>query len=139
LKADILFVSVAIAMAAASAAANAESGKCKLLTIEEWPVRANRYRPVVDGAINGQKGGILLDTGADVSLIRRSAVAKLGLKTYSHTGHRIYGVGGELADDVAMLLGDDRPAWSPEAASAAGERSVLIPGSRRSGVSPSAN
>jgi len=35
--------------------------------------------PILDGAINGQKIGILLDTGADISLVRLSAATKLGL------------------------------------------------------------
>jgi predicted aspartyl protease len=124
-------------MAAASAAANAQSGKCKLLQIAEWPVRADHYRPVVDGAVNGQKVGILLDTGAFSSLVQRSAAAKLGLKTFSLRGHRAYGIGGEtiveganigelrigadvrknwpalvagereFADDVGLLVGDE--------------------------------
>jgi predicted aspartyl protease len=124
-------------MASASAAANAQTGKCKLLQIAEWPVRADHYRPVVDGAVNGQKVGILVDTGAYSSLVRRSAAAKLGLKTFSLKGHRAYGIGGEtlvegahidelrigadvhkdwparvagereFADDVGLLVGDE--------------------------------
>jgi clan AA aspartic protease (TIGR02281 family) len=133
--AAILFASTALALA--SAATAAERNSCKLMLIEEWPVRADHYRPVIDGSINGQKIGILLDTGAISSLIRRAAVAKLGLKTSPVTGYRIFGIGGEtraesayidefrigaavrkdwpalvagedeFAQDVALLLGDD--------------------------------
>jgi predicted aspartyl protease len=121
---------------ALAADAVAQAQKCKLARFAEWPVRPGYYRPVIDGAINGQKIGILLDTGAAVSLVRRSSTARLGLTRYE-TGDRLYGIGGETAadyvhidefrigpsvrknwrvlvagehdfgDDVAVILGDD--------------------------------
>ncbi len=125
----------AVGLALAGAAA-AEAGKCKVGRIAEWPLRAKSYTPVFDGAINGQKIGILVDTGADISLVHRSAAARLGLTRYQ-TGGRFFGIGGEthaesvhidefrlaegvrknwevlvagegnFSDDVAVLLGDD--------------------------------
>jgi predicted aspartyl protease len=131
-----LAASAAIGLAIAGNAA-AQTPKCKLVRIAEWPVRVDHYRPVVDGAINGQKIGILLDTGAAQSFMRRSATTRLGLTRYEAAGIRVFGIGGETAaefvlvdefriglaarknwrvlvagehdfgDDVAVLLGDD--------------------------------
>jgi clan AA aspartic protease (TIGR02281 family) len=126
----------AIGFALAGSAAAAEGRKCKVGRIAEWPLRAEYYTPVFDGAINGQKIGILIDTGADISLVQRSAAARLGLTRYQ-TGGRVFGIGGEtyaetvnidefrigegvrknwqvlvagegsFSGDVAVLLGDD--------------------------------
>ncbi len=126
----------AIGLALAGNAA-AETGKCKVARIAEWSLRAGYYRPVFDGAINGQKIGILIDTGADMSLVRRSAATRLGLTRYQTPGYRAFGIGGEthaesvhidefrigqgvrknwdvlvageqgFSDDIAVLLGDD--------------------------------
>ena len=128
--------SAAIGLAQAASVA-AEAGKCKVTRIAEWPLRAGSYRPVVDGAINGHKIGILLDTGAGMSLFLRSAAAKMGLTRYEAPGYRAFAIGGEtraeavhidefrigqsvrkkwqvlvagegsFSDDIAFLLGDD--------------------------------
>jgi predicted aspartyl protease len=84
-----------VAMAGAAAATAAERSGCQLMTVEEWKLRENEYRPVIEGAINGQAIGILIDTGAAHSLIRRGAVEKLRLKTFQAPGQRYFGVGGE--------------------------------------------
>lgn len=133
-----LAASAAIAFAAAgNATAQTSTSKCQLVRIVEWPVRAGYHRPVVDGEINGQKIGILIDTGAERSLMRRSATTRLGLTRYEVEGARAFGVGGEtrleyvlldefkigraarknwrvlvagehdFGDDVGLLLGDD--------------------------------
>ncbi|TMH47333.1 MAG: hypothetical protein E6H59_03805, partial [Betaproteobacteria bacterium] len=57
----------AVGLALAGAAA-AEAARCKVTRIAEWPLRAEHYRPVFDGAINGQTIAILVDTGAAMSL-----------------------------------------------------------------------
>ena len=89
-----LAAAAAIGLAMASSTA-AQTQKCKLALVAEWPLRAEQYRPVVDGEINGRKIGILLDTGAQMSLVRRSATTKLGLTRYEVEGYRAFGVGGE--------------------------------------------
>ena len=85
----------AAAVGLALAGGAAAESKCKVARIAEWPLRAEYYRPVVAGAINGQKIGILLDTGAQMSLVRRSATTKLGLTRSDATGYRAFGIGGE--------------------------------------------
>ena len=86
---------------AGSAAAQAPG--CKLLKIAEWPLRADYYRPAVDGEINGQKVGILLDTGAERSFLKRSAALRLGLILHETGARRAYGVGGETSVDIVTL------------------------------------
>jgi clan AA aspartic protease (TIGR02281 family) len=96
----------AIAMLAVALAAETYAQadrKCELRQIAQWPLREHHYRPVVDATINGQKVGVLIDTGAGVSLIERSAARKLGLKTMSVRGFRVFGVGGESQAEQAAI------------------------------------
>ena len=81
----------------------AAPGDCKLARIAEWPVQIDRNRISVQGTINGQSIGILLDTGAERSLIQRSAAARLGIAPQSATGRRMFGVGGETQVEVAYV------------------------------------
>lgn len=71
----------------------AEPAKCRLLKIAEWPVKLERDLPVIEGAINGRQVGILLDTGASVSLLTNAAAERLGLFTYG-TSQLMSGIGG---------------------------------------------
>jgi predicted aspartyl protease len=89
----------AIGLALADGAA--AEGKCKMGRIAEWPLRAAGRVPVTDGEINGQKIGILLDTGAELNLILRSAARTLGL-TRQGAG-RVFGVGGESHAEVTQV------------------------------------
>ncbi len=41
----------------------AGTSNCKMLQIDQWPVRRRRGWLTIDGAINGQSAGVLLDTG----------------------------------------------------------------------------
>jgi len=93
----------AIGLTLAGNAASAES-KCKLGRIAEWPLRPPRteyYPLVIDGAINGQKVGIVLDTGSVQSFISRSAATRLGL-TRRDAG-RVLGVGGEDQVEITQV------------------------------------
>ena len=86
-----------------AAAAAGEAPKCKLLRIEDWAVRPDHYRPVVDGAVNGQKVGVLLDTGASHSLILRAATGRLGLTRQPAHGYRTFGIGGETQAEAVDI------------------------------------
>jgi len=55
------------------------AGECKFVKTAEWPVNASGDMLVVDGAINGAKLGVALDTGTNVSRIAGSAADRLGL------------------------------------------------------------
>jgi clan AA aspartic protease (TIGR02281 family) len=102
MKACSFIAAAAIGLAIADSAA-AQTNKCKVVRIAEWPVRAEYYRPVVDGTINGQKIGILLDTGAGSSLIQRSAATRLGLTRYQVQGYRMFGIGGETPAEAVLV------------------------------------
>ncbi len=88
-------------------AVSAAPGACKLQRVVEWPVRAVRNHIVVDGAINGQPVGLVLDTGAQRSVILRATALRLDLRRREVRGLRMFGVGGETKVEVATV-GDFR-------------------------------
>jgi clan AA aspartic protease (TIGR02281 family) len=96
----LLTASIAIVLAAPSLAVAAASN-CKMVQIADWPVPLERGHLIVDGAINDQKIGIMLDTGATRSLILRSATERLGLTRKVARGYRMFGVGGETYVEAA--------------------------------------
>ena len=68
---------------------------CKLVKIDQWLVRFSRNRwLVIDGAINGQKVGILLDTGAMRTMLFRPVAERLGLMMQPIRNAYASGVGG---------------------------------------------
>jgi predicted aspartyl protease len=83
---------LALMLATTIGAAAAAPQDCKLMRIEEWPVRLERNLPIIDGEINGQKVGILLDTGAERSVVTRSAATRLMLSRYDLASTRLYAV-----------------------------------------------
>lgn len=62
-----------------------------------------RNRVTVQGAVNGQEVGVLLDTGMDTSMMQRAAATRLGLTRQSLPGYRVYGVGGESYAETAFV------------------------------------
>jgi clan AA aspartic protease (TIGR02281 family) len=99
----VTLIGLAMLPVATPSAAAGATGKCTLARIAEWQVRPTRGQPIVDGAINGQKVGILLDTGATRSIIVRSAADHLGLVRYDSRGSRMMGIGGEIAVEVVSI------------------------------------
>lgn len=73
------------------------------MRIDEWRVRAQTGRLYVEGAINGQKVDILLDTGAANSFVVRASADRLGLTRHEAPGYRAYGVGGETHVEYAVI------------------------------------
>ena len=98
----LAFLAIALVFAADAVGQDA---KCKLARIAEWSLRANSHLPILDGEINGQKVGVLLDTGASRSLIRRSATEQLRLPRRQAPGWQSYGVGG--ASHVEIVVVDE--------------------------------
>jgi predicted aspartyl protease len=96
-------LTIAVALTLASNIVAADTSNCKMVQIADLPVRLERNRLIVDGAINGQKIGIMLDTGAERSLIPRSAAVRLGLGRQAVRGYRIVGVGGETQVEAAYI------------------------------------
>ena len=96
-----LVATFAIDLALASVAAAAASD-CKMIQVADWPVRTGRGVPLVEGTVNGQKIGVLLDTGAE-SMILRSAADRLGLTRRQARGARVFGIGGETYVEVTVI------------------------------------
>ena len=104
MRSVFLVISVVIGLAVQSRPAPAVSD-C-MVRIAEWPVRVSRVNKLlIDGAINGQKVDVALDTGATFTVITRSEALRLGLKPSSTKGLRIGGVGG--VTDVEHVLVDE--------------------------------
>jgi predicted aspartyl protease len=99
---SLLAMCLAAGLALADGAV-ADGGKCKLVKIVDWPVRAVRNLIVVEGAINGRKIGIMLDTGSTMSLILRSTAVRLDLPRREAKGARIFGLGGESTIEIASV------------------------------------
>jgi predicted aspartyl protease len=72
----------------------AADAQCKLILVEEWKVRWVNGHILIDGAINGQPVGVMLDTGATRTIIFRSAAARLGLLARWSKSDSMQGVGG---------------------------------------------
>jgi len=98
----LLAVGLAAGLTAAGGAVAADA-KCRFVRIVDWPVRAVRNHIVVDGAINGQKIGITLDTGASKSLILGASAVRLDLPRREAQGYRFFGVGGETKVEIAAV------------------------------------
>jgi predicted aspartyl protease len=103
IKRTFLVASAVIGVAITSGICTAAPSDCKLIRIAEWPVRLEHNKLIVDGAINGRKIGIMLDTGAERSLILRSAAIRLGLTLRRSSRYRLFGLGGETEVEVAHL------------------------------------
>src|SRR4029453_15237579 len=76
---------------------NVASGtsSCTMVKIDQWLVKFSRNRwLVIEGAINGQKVGILLDTGAMRTMIFRPVAERLGLMLRPIRNAYVSGVGG---------------------------------------------
>jgi clan AA aspartic protease (TIGR02281 family) len=93
---------VLIALAVCAMPLHAVSA-CKLVRIAEWTVKAQTGSLIVEGQINGQKVGVLLDTGAWRSMLLRGAAERLGLTRYEALGYRVIGVGGETHAEYVTL------------------------------------
>jgi len=84
-------------------AAHADVTACKMFKIADLPVRVVRNKLIADGTINGQKTGIVLDTGSMMTLILRPATDRLGLQRQEARGYRIFGIGGETKAESVLI------------------------------------
>ena len=81
----------------------AAAPNCKMVQVADLPVRLEGNHLIVDGAINGQKIGIKLDTGAQLSFILRSATERLNLTRKQVRGARLFGIGGETYVEMTYV------------------------------------
>lgn len=80
-------------LAIGPAFALAKPAACRMVKVAEWKVRFEGNLPVIEGAVDGNPVGILLDTGATYSLLTHDAARRFGLSTWP-MGDRMIGVGG---------------------------------------------
>lgn len=95
-----------LALLAVTILATADAGaqsRCRFLKVVEWPVRIAANHIVVDGAINGQTVGIMLDSGATFSSIERQTAEFLRLPLRDAPGRRIVGIGGQVQTALAIV------------------------------------
>ena len=109
---------LALVLATISGLVDAGASSCKLIKIADFPVRLERNRLIIEGAINDHKIGIQVDTGAERSLILRAAADRLGLTRQQVRGTRMFGVGGETYVESAYVdsfkIGEaERKGWQP--------------------------
>jgi len=97
-----LLFSAALGLVLAGAA-HADVTACKMFKIADLPVRVVRNKLIADGTINGQKTGIVLDTGSMMTLILRPATDRLGLQRQEARGYRIFGIGGETKAESVLI------------------------------------
>ena len=90
-------------IAAFAAPVFAQAPKCQLVRVAEWDVKFRGGLPTVEGAINGKKIGVLLDTGAYASLITKDAASRLGVEMRVGRYETLVGVGGESDVRVARI------------------------------------
>jgi hypothetical protein len=108
MKYGVLFASTVMTIAV-SAAAQGAGPQCQLVKLADWRVQPIDPGPVVEAAINGQKAGMLLDTGAAISLISPSTVQRLQLTLLQRRDTRMFGIGGEsrvAGVSVELKIGD---------------------------------
>ena len=89
--------------ALALAVAWVDATACTMIKIAELPVRLVRNKLIVDGAINGQKIGVLLDTGATFTWMMRSATDGLGLERHETRGGPAFAVGGPSKIEFTLV------------------------------------
>lgn len=84
---------LAFLLAVAPIAVLAKPAACRMVKIAEWTVRFERNLPVIDGAVDGNPVGILIDTGATFSILTHAAAERFGIHTWPLSTHLV-GVGG---------------------------------------------
>lgn len=113
---------VTLLLALAPAFVLAKPAACRLVKVAEWTVRFERNLPVIDGAVDGNPVGILLDTGATYSILTHDAAERFGIHTWPLSA-QLVGVGGLTTVHgarVTLTLGGS--VMPPLAVRVAGER-----------------
>jgi predicted aspartyl protease len=83
--------------------AAAAASNCRMAQLADWKVQQVNDALIVDGSINGQKVGVMIDTGAGSTLILRSAAQQLGLKRQPLQGYQAFGIGDEADVELGYV------------------------------------
>ena len=71
------------------------SARCQMEDVAEIRVTTDRNQLLTGGVIDGHAVRVLMDTGANMSMIWKSASERLGLHLFTGSRVRFYGLGGE--------------------------------------------
>jgi hypothetical protein len=91
-----------LVVALSATCADLAIAECKLVKIHEWQFAPDKASLIIDGAINGQKIGVRLDTGAYGSFVMRAAADRLGLTRLQGEGIAS-GVGGNSVIENVVI------------------------------------
>ena len=80
------------------AACSTASGPCRLRPVADLPVTLDANRLEVTGRVDGADATLLLDTGAETTVLTAATVAALQLPRSQHSASRLAGVGGVVAN-----------------------------------------
>src|SRR5262249_13348162 len=83
--------------------APAFAAKCTLGRVAELPVLNRDGYPTVEGTLNGQKVGVLLDSGAGKTMLVRPSAGRLGLVPRDVRNARVMGIGGETKAEMVAI------------------------------------
>jgi len=75
---------------------------CALKPFDVWHVWLEQNKVLVEGAIKGKRVAVILDTGAQRTVILRPAARRLGLRTWL-TSYSMDGVDGKVPVDVTVI------------------------------------
>lgn len=104
----------------------AQGPSCSLERLSELPVRMVGNVPVLQAGINGQDASMVLDTGANITVLNRTAARRLGIEagagqvSMTGAGGTAQGVparvakvtlGAAVSNDVQVLLADTPPGF----------------------------
>jgi predicted aspartyl protease len=91
-----------LALAAGAAISTAGAANCSGPRSAELRVRILRDMPLVEVAIDGRRATLLLDTGAEDTVLTPGAAARLGLAGHYEYPRRIGALGGVIGSGVAL-------------------------------------
>jgi hypothetical protein len=77
--------------------------RCQVGNVVAIPVVIDNNQLLARGAIDGHAVRVLIDTGSNMSLIWRSAAARLGLRLIGAPRRRLFGLGGESRVDETLV------------------------------------
>lgn len=98
-------VLLALCLATAGCAQGGMGGACGLTQAGEVPVSLRAGRPFVDITAGGAQASFLVDTGAVVTLVQHSAVARFHLAMIEGGATQLQGLNGPAVTQVAVLTG----------------------------------
>ncbi len=89
----------------AGCAADGTGGACGLALAGDVPVRVEGRRPVVEMKLNGKLAGMLIDTGAQRSMLRDSTAKNLSIAMIDGGAYQMLGLTGPTTGKVGVLKG----------------------------------